>query len=152
MNHPTPPPEISKSYELFCLDDLLDELKNYAVQELQKRGKPDVIVEFSPNSDSEKCWVRANRAYLRQIIVNLLDNAVKYTCQGCIILGFHITVCNGIHIYVDDTGKNWYKENDIDLTLSCGLAELMGGEMEVRTTDGYGTSFNVRFEFDFYNR
>jgi signal transduction histidine kinase len=133
-------------HETFCVDDLLVELKTYAEQELQKRRKTNIKVKFLNELDDEKCWIRANKVYLRQILVNLLDNSIRSTGTGYIIMGFHITISRNMYFYVHDTGDSRYYQNDIDLALSRGLVQLMGGEMEVELSEYIGTEVTFYME------
>ena len=66
-------------FETFCLNELMDEMKIYAEQELQKNGKPMVKVEIFKDYIKERNWVHTDRKCLRQIFSILLDNAVKHT-------------------------------------------------------------------------
>ena len=90
--------------EAFCIDDLMDELQNYAIRKLQNHNKPDVGAKMINHSDFDKCRIFADRMRLRQILVHLLDHAVKSTKSGCIIFGFQTVKSNRIKFYVEDMG------------------------------------------------
>ncbi len=105
--------------------------------------------------------VRADDKRLRQVLINLLGNAVKFTEQGYITfkVGYHQ---EKFRFQVEDTGIGIAKEKleeiflpfqqvgeksreaegtGLGLTISRQLAELMGGELKVESTLGKGSVF-----------
>ena len=105
--------------------------------------------------------VRADEKRLRQVLINLLGNAVKFTEQGYITfkVGYHQ---EKFRFQVEDTGIGIAKEKleeiflpfqqvgekiretegtGLGLTISRQLAELMGGDLKVESTLGKGSVF-----------
>jgi CheY-like chemotaxis protein len=99
---------------------------------------------------------------LRQVLMNLLENAVKYTKQGEIIVNVHSSThptghYPELHFEVKDTGigieeqqlKQLFKgipgkESDntgLGLVVCKKLVELMGGTIDVKSQYGKGSSF-----------
>jgi PAS domain S-box-containing protein len=99
---------------------------------------------------------------LHQILMNLINNAIKFTKSGNIDFGFEIKE-NFIQLYVKDTGigipqelfqtifdrfiqaeqtmtKN-YEGAGLGLAISKGLVELLGGEIWVESEIDKGTTF-----------
>ena len=118
-------------------------------------------------------WVEADLLRMKQIIHNLLGNAVKFTSQGSITIAVQILEKH-LHqivaqISVTDTGagiapealesifKPFVQEDasitrrfggtGLGLTISRRLAELMGGELSVESTLGVGSSFKLKLPF-----
>jgi PAS domain S-box-containing protein len=108
--------------------------------------------------------IRTDRGKLHQILLNLLSNAVKFTASGEV--RFTATRGNGgVHFEVSDTGAGIGAENlervfepfwqatngssrklggtGLGLTVSRQLAQLLGGDVHVRSVVGEGSSFTV---------
>lgn len=109
--------------------------------------------------------IRTDRERLRWVLMELLDNAAKFTVQGCITLLLR-SVKDRIEISVTDTGPGILAENlkfifdefhqmkhikepaRRGLGLSMAYAkksiELLGGIVYVKSEVGKGTTFTVR--------
>ncbi|MFM2066388.1 MAG: hypothetical protein RLZZ584_1297 [Pseudomonadota bacterium] len=110
-------------------------------------------------------WVRGDEKRLRQILINLLGNAVKFTARG------HVTLrCQHARemarFEIEDSGPGMSAEEleqvfepfargsaaggaasgstGLGLTISRMLTGLMGGELTVTSTPGTGTTFRVK--------
>ncbi len=118
---------------------------------------PETIV-----SDGEK---------LRQILINFLSNAVKFTREGGVTVRLLTAASSPVCISVTDTGIGIpadklelvfeaFKQADgstsrrfggtgLGLTISRELASLMGGEIEVESEPGKGTTFSLLLPLKF---
>nr|WP_281500764.1 response regulator [Kordiimonas marina] len=117
--------------------------------------------------------VRTDAQKLRQILVNLLGNAFKFTDKGRVTLEAHTAETGGdtfLNISVSDTGVGIPKERigglfeklsmdvrggarlynrmGLGLYLCKELIDLFGGEISVRSTLGQGSTFMVRIPID----
>ena len=109
--------------------------------------------------------VRADEKRVRQILLNILGNAVKFTTQGEV--RFRVRYAREIaHIDITDTGPGIAPDElerifepfergssaagamaggtGLGLTISKMLTDLMGGEMRVSSEVGKGTTFQIR--------
>jgi signal transduction histidine kinase len=110
--------------------------------------------------------VRGDRARLKQVIVNLLDNAIKYTPRGGRIAlsvrreGAHALLevtDNGVGIPPDalpHVFKRFYRVDvsrsreqggaGLGLSIVKSICAAHGAEVEVQSTPGRGSTFRVR--------
>lgn len=132
-----------------------------------------IVLQFEPD-DSIPFELRGDAARLRQVVLNLLDNAVKFTEAGVVWLASRVTACDQesatIRIVVRDTGCGVpldaqprifesFQQADGSATRRHGgtglglvivrqLVGLMGGEVGFESTPGAGSEFwiNLRLE------
>ncbi|WP_245848447.1 hybrid sensor histidine kinase/response regulator [Actibacterium ureilyticum] len=131
-----------------------------AIFERQAREKGIAFdIQTSPNLPE---WVDFDEKRLRQIIINLLSNAISYTDRGAVRLKIKyrnevalIEVSDtGIGIDPDQIDRIWKPferfaphaagGSGLGLTITRLLVEILGGEITVDSTKGQGTTFAVR--------
>jgi signal transduction histidine kinase/DNA-binding LacI/PurR family transcriptional regulator/AraC-like DNA-binding protein len=107
--------------------------------------------------------LRADPVRLRQILLNLLSNAKKYTQQGEIVLGAEVNPPD-IHFWVSDTGLGIDSEHKeeifepfvtievnrriaggigLGLSITRHLVALHGGSMKLESTPSKGSTFHI---------
>jgi signal transduction histidine kinase len=127
------------------------------VKKYRKKNKNTLKIGNAVNLN-----VIADRARVLQIILNLLSNACKFTCNGDITV--HTTVNTAyLHIIISDTGCGMseneqqrlfkpfsqanqninaeYGGTGLGLALSKKLAELMNGGISMQSRVGKGSDF-----------
>ncbi|MBI5793189.1 MAG: hybrid sensor histidine kinase/response regulator, partial [Rhodocyclales bacterium] len=130
--------------------------------EVQARQK-GIEFAYEP-ADGLPAVVRADEKRLRQILINLLGNAVKFTAQGGIALRLHYTR-EMASFEIEDSGPGIAAEEierifepfvrgstaagavggtGLGLTIARMLTDLMGGELTVSSTPGKGSRFVAR--------
>ncbi len=151
----------------FFLDDLRREIEAHAIAEAGTKGLT-ASVDFSADCLAEPFVGDPMR--LRQILVELVDNAAKFTETGHIAVharieektAAQVLICfdvadTGIGISADDCSRLFTLFEQIDgsptrkyggtglgLALCRQLARLMGGDIAVSSRPGSGSTFTVR--------
>jgi CheY-like chemotaxis protein len=132
-----------------------------AMFELQAAAK-GLTFRFAPLSALPE-RVRADEKRVRQILINLLGNAIKFTARGEVSLQVRYAR-EMAHIDIRDTGPGMTLEETerlfepfartasaqgtpgagLGLTIAKMLTDLMGGELTVQSTPGLGSVFHVK--------
>ena len=143
----------------FSLRELLDKVvlpfQGLAIQS-------DLFIGVSLPSTVPDTWVGTDPSLLRQILINLMGNATKFTSEG------HVVLCcrradNGLVFEVRDTGpgipneardkifrefqqadESFAKPTDgtgLGLAISSELSKLLGGQLELAETGPEGSCF-----------
>ncbi|HKC79717.1 MAG TPA: ATP-binding protein [Gemmatimonadaceae bacterium] len=106
---------------------------------------------------------------LRQIIVNLVGNAIKFTERGEVVVGVEPGLGDIVHISVSDTGigiaaakhaaifdsfsqadastTRKFGGTGLGLTIAAQITRLMGGDIWVKSVPGIGSVFHVAIPF-----
>ena len=125
--------------------------------------------ESDPESDGafsehRPPWLMTDGLRLRQIMLNLIGNAVKFTEVGAITVGYRVTP-QDVRVTVADSGigisplqlekiflpftqgeastARRYGGTGLGLSISRQLAALLGGRIEVESTPGEGSRFTL---------
>ncbi len=153
----------------FSLPDLL----NDAIALLKHRADEKGITFLYEHQAGLPAFITGDPTRLRQVLVNLLNNAVKFTTQGSVTLSVkHIADVNGlvsIQFTVSDTGigipaeltnkifsgytqatagtARRYGGTGLGLKISKELVQLMGGKLTVQSIEGKGSTFGFVLQF-----
>lgn len=143
-----------------CLDEVASTCRN-----LVSHNGNEFVLEKSENLGT----IETDETRLRQILINLLGNAGKFTKDGSIILSAsRVAAATGdqIIIAVKDTGigippqaiaglftdfndassttSKSYGGTGLGLPVSRQLAQLLNGDIQVESEPGWGSTFTVR--------
>ena len=126
---------------------------------------PDNVALIAPK-DSPECQIYSDRMRLTQAISNFLNNAIKYTSEGCITLAYEI-IGDEIKFSVTDTGDGmsqeiqahifdrFYKGNTFKQGTGLGLSicetivNRLGGRIGVNSELGKGSTFWFTHPYSF---
>jgi len=144
----------------FNLNELLRELISVFDLKSEKRNIPIHLKKDLEDCQSE---IISDRSKLYRIIINLIENALKFTHEGFIEIGYHVKGSE-LNLYVKDTGigiseeskeiifERFTQENTklarsaygglgLGLSISKKCAKLLGGDISVESEKGVGSTF-----------
>lgn len=149
----------------YAIGEVLTELTGEISLRAEKQGLR-LITEFDPKLPSK---LYGDEVRIRQIVLNILTNAVKYTKEGSIL--FHVSFTEQsdhqilLDIFIKDTGIGIKEENipklfdsfqrvneslvhniegtGLGLSIVKRLLDLMEGTLEVKSLFGVGSIFYV---------
>ncbi len=150
--------QVFPKMESLNLQEILDEI--IKLEEPLAKEKGDTIDLLS----KESVFIFSDRQRIRQIIINLVDNAIKFTSQGSIVIKcskedkfakIEITD-TGIGIKAEDVIKLFkpfiqvesylarkHQGSGLGLSICKKLIELLGGSISVKSEFGKGSTFTV---------
>jgi PAS domain S-box-containing protein len=125
------------------------------------RGKPlELLTAFDP---ALPATIVADGARIRQVLLNLVSNAIKFTAQGEVLVSAKPEADGIVRFLVSDTGigipnalsgrlfqrfsqidgsiSREYGGTGLGLAISKGLVELMGGQIGFESQEGVGSTF-----------
>jgi len=144
----------------FNLLSLIDELSSTLAANARAKGL-HVDIHYDPALPTN---LRGDELRIRQVLTNLLDNAIKFTASGSVVLRAEAQG-DQLHFSVKDTGIGIAPERleaifdpftqadasmtrrfggtGLGTTISKQLVELMGGKIWAESTVGEGATFHV---------
>jgi signal transduction histidine kinase/CheY-like chemotaxis protein len=148
---------------------LFNELNNYGILKVSRSSKSLQFASRFDDNLPETIIIDPGRLY--QIVTNLINNAVKYSTEGTITLGFELKSPRGRHpflsVSLQDEGQGISEEHiehiwqpfeqlgvknsgdgsvGLGLSISKRLVELMGGSIHCKSTEGVGSVFTVELD------
>ena len=131
------------------------------IYQAQKMNMPPGV-ELVLDIPGEQMLIETDSQRLKQVVNNLINNAVKFTEKGRITFGYRAAAGeNGVELFVRDTGKGistenlsrifdrFYKADSFEKGVGLGLAisrtiiEYLGGTISAASEEGKGTVFTV---------
>ena len=150
--------------EAFSLDTLIKSVADTVASLISKKNNT-LVIEAAPSLGG----MHTDQVKLRQCLFNLLGNAAKFTTDGVITLrvnhidrGGHdwiefAIVDSGIgmtpeqlsnlferFVQADNSTTRRYGGTGLGLSITRAFTELMGGEVDVRSQEGAGSTFIIR--------
>jgi len=151
--------QINIDLELVNINDLLSEL--FVTYKKLIEAK-QLSLHYSCDRPNELTQVKTDGNRIRQVLCNLLNNAIKFTKEGEIKFGYKLKG-NFIEFFVKDNGigivpenhelifqrfrkvvnsdSQKYRGNGLGLSISKALVEKLGGTISVNSELGLGSTF-----------
>ena len=145
--------------EVVCVNHIIDEMEKLFNKQASDKGL--TLSAHCPLNDKD-AEVLTDRGKLTQILTNLLSNALKFSHEGTIKLGYTLKQ-DMLEFYVRDNGigilpeqhKNIFERfsqgdlsiqakyggTGLGLSISKGFTELLGGEIWFDSRVNHGTTF-----------
>lgn len=152
--------------ESIACQQVVEDVAKTLAEEAKRKG-----LEFGVTMPEEALLIRTDRRMLRQIVLNLVSNAIKFTDRGHVrisVSGHDAGLRNRVRIRVEDTGVGIRNEDQgrlferftqirasreakmegtgLGLHLSQRLAALLGGKITFQSQYGKGSTFNLTLE------
>jgi len=152
------------NYELQTIDvrDTIDKIVNQYTQKAQSKN-----LLLSYEKPNEPAYITVDQDHMIEIMTNLIDNAIKYSVKGTILVS-HKDTDKRVRISVRDTGLGMSAQDreklftrfyriqtehtkniggtGLGLWIIKQYIEHMGGSITVDSLEGVGTEFTVEFQ------
>ena len=144
------------------LVETMNEVYQQFIEEKRRLKKDQIEIHFDKNGIDNDFSFHSDPVRIRQILYNLMTNALKFTSSGSVTLGVK-KENNDIKIYVSDTGcgihpekldrifKRFSQADDtlsrrfegagLGLAISKELVSLLGGSLHVKSEVDKGSTF-----------
>ncbi len=151
---------VKKQESVFTEIDLKGLLNE--THELVGKKARDKEIEIVFETGSSKCVIWSDPYEIRQVLINLLVNAIDATGKNGVITIILKDIDDGVALTIADTGEGIPKENlekifepfyttkptdmgtGLGLYVTRGIVSNLGGTLEVESSVGHGTSFCIK--------
>ena len=161
--------EMKISSHKFSLNELMrDLLESQRIMLKTSEKSESIEYSLSLGLSDELANIKTDSTRLRQVLLNLLNNAYKFTSKGKIDFGYTLKG-DDLHFYVRDSGigieesklnhiferftqaetdtTRKYGGTGLGLSISKSLVELCGGTINVESTLGEGSTFTFTLSY-----
>ena len=158
--------QIKIKYEIIDINLILYDVKNIIQGEKLKENKTEIELILKIDPELKDNYIFTDARKLKQVLINLLKNALKFTDKGYIEFGFteikkanvkylkffvkdtgigiekkHYDLIFNIFRQVDDTHTRKFGGTGIGLSIAKKITEMLGGEIWVESELGKGSIF-----------
>ncbi|WP_421919680.1 ABC transporter substrate-binding protein [Marinifilum sp.] len=146
----------------FSISKLFNDLNTFFKVEKLKYHKENINISFNNQVPQELDMIESDIGKIKQVLINLINNALKFTKEGFVKVG--VTLTNSeLCFVVEDSGIGIPKQKQdiiferfgqieniytrqfggagLGLPISKGIIELMGGKLVLSSTENKGSTF-----------
>ncbi|MCK0068343.1 ATP-binding response regulator [Kordiimonas laminariae] len=159
---------VKPASEAFCINSLIQDIVDSTIMQAKKKG---LAIRVTSNQD-DPIWLESDPILIRKILVNLTDNAVRFTEEGSITIAVNSEPVDAsrmlLNVSVSDTGigiapteqkhlfDRFYRSNDqriknykgagIGLTICKDIADILHADIHVSSVLEEGSTFSLEME------
>ncbi len=157
---------LQKDSEKICLIDFMSEIETIGNWLINNSGKKEKIqFKIVPKKKLKNRTVLSDKGKIKQVIINLLKNSIKFTDEGTITLDYREINTSKIEISITDTGigisknqqenifnffdrgENLHSEKyagfGLGLAISSQIVHNMNGSLSVSSIPAKGSKFSL---------
>jgi signal transduction histidine kinase len=158
--------KIELNKEVVLMSDIVQAVFDELLITAKEKG-----IELKTEIDARNSKVYGDKEKLREVVQNILGNALKFTPQGGLIKVVVKKTTNKVHVEVSDTGSGIQKEDlpklfqkfskieysyskhssqpgtGLGLYISKQIVTLHGGNIQVESEVGKGSTFDIQIPF-----
>jgi len=152
-----------------AVNQLMTNLMVTLTEVKRKTAKNNIVLNCLPGKTDKHFTIMTDANRLRQVMTNLIENSLKFTHEGFVEFGYTLTQAEDLPVIeffvrdtgigippemhqiiferfrqVDDTNTRKYGGTGLGLTISKNLIKLLGGEIQLISDIGKGTTFKIR--------
>lgn len=147
----------------FSINRLLYDLQLFFLMDLKNKKKENISINVGPGLGDNDDWIIADELRIKQVLINLISNALKFTTSGEVSFGYKVIPDNMLEFYVRDTGTgiditelkiifdrfrqandtvaSKYGGSGLGLSISKEFIELHGGKIWAESDINKGSTF-----------
>ena len=152
------------------VEDMLNDVRNFFIIRNDNIQKKPIDFRILNHLNIDHNYINTDFSRLSQVLINLIENAYKFTASGYIEIGCSLANYEKLVFYVKDTGIGISKENQaiifdrfrqaedhlvarkyggtgLGLSISRGILELLHGRIWVESEEACGTTFFFEIPF-----
>ncbi|HEX3006513.1 MAG TPA: PocR ligand-binding domain-containing protein [Bacteroidales bacterium] len=161
--------QLPVNVEEFDLNELFAELSSFFAEYQNRIDKQQIAFRVKGFEEMSGSTIVTDKVKLKQIFINLINNAFKFTTEGRIEFGCKPGKDNNVLFYVSDTGIGIPEDKQkliferfvqlqhspkmnlggtgLGLPIVKGLVDLLGGELFIESKPGRGSKFSFSIPY-----